>query len=122
MNIRSSDSLSCDYYVISIAFLTVEMGRGNNSQYVHDLSPHYTQNARQLTILELEQATRNFSQSNILGEGGFGLVYKGLLQDGSIVAIKRRIFALTQDFTREVNMYESSLLFASICMYAYYHS
>nr|KYP40353.1 putative LRR receptor-like serine/threonine-protein kinase At1g06840 family [Cajanus cajan] len=81
---------------------TFEMGRVNNTLHVNDFSPHHTQNTRQLTILELEQATRNFSQSNIIGEGGFGFVYKGLLQDGSIVAIKRRLFALTRDFVLEV--------------------
>ncbi|XP_061376688.1 probable leucine-rich repeat receptor-like protein kinase At5g49770 [Gastrolobium bilobum] len=81
---------------------TVEMGSGNNSHYVNAFSPHYCQNTRQLTILELEQATGNFSESNIIGEGRFGFVYKGLLQDGSIVAIKRRLFALTRDFIPEV--------------------
>ncbi|KAK7272144.1 hypothetical protein RJT34_28566 [Clitoria ternatea] len=81
---------------------TVEMGRVNNSQYVNAFSSHYTQNTRQLTILELEQATQNFSHGNIIGEGGFGFVYKGLLQDGSIVAIKRRLFTFTRDFVHEV--------------------
>ncbi|KAK7402129.1 hypothetical protein VNO78_14149 [Psophocarpus tetragonolobus] len=80
---------------------TVEMGRVDNTQLVNSFSPHYMQNTKQLTILELEQATRNFSHSNIIGESGFGFVYKGLLQDGSIVAIKRRLFALTQDFVLE---------------------
>lgn len=74
------------------------------------------QNTRQLTILELEQATRNFSQSNIIGEGGFGFVYKGLLEDGSIVAIKRRQFALTRDFIREVNMQSNASFVCFICM------
>jgi hypothetical protein len=31
----------------------------------------------------------NFSQSNKIGQGGFGMVYKGRLKDGRIVAIKR---------------------------------
>lgn len=61
------------------------------------------QNTRLLTILEIEQATGKFNQSNIIGEGRFGFVYKGLLQDGSFVAIKRRLFALTRDFIPEVN-------------------
>lgn len=53
--------------------------------------------------MELEHATCDFSQNNIIGEGGFGLVYKGLLLDGSIVAIKRRLHTPTQFFAHEVN-------------------
>ncbi|XP_050252311.1 G-type lectin S-receptor-like serine/threonine-protein kinase RKS1 [Quercus robur] len=34
-------------------------------------------------------ATDNFSIANKLGQGGFGPVYKGLLQNGMIIAIKR---------------------------------
>ncbi|KAH7561029.1 hypothetical protein JRO89_XS10G0160700 [Xanthoceras sorbifolium] len=44
----------------------------------------------------------NFSQSNIIGEGALGLVYKGLLQDGSMVAIKRRIHTPIRNFLHEV--------------------
>ncbi|KAK8553792.1 hypothetical protein V6N12_030775 [Hibiscus sabdariffa] len=37
---------------------------------------------------ELKLATRGFSAANKIGEGAFGCVYKGLLANGSIVAVK----------------------------------
>ncbi|KAK9115439.1 hypothetical protein Syun_022236 [Stephania yunnanensis] len=41
------------------------------------------------TLIELEQATNNFDPSEELGDGGFGTVYHGKLQDGRHVAVKR---------------------------------
>ncbi|XP_058188394.1 probable serine/threonine-protein kinase PBL28 isoform X2 [Rhododendron vialii] len=66
------------------------------------VSPYDTFNLWQLSILELEQATGNFNQINLVGEGSFGLVYKGLLGDGSIVAIKRCLHCPVQYFVNEV--------------------
>ncbi|PNT71714.1 hypothetical protein BRADI_2g34314v3 [Brachypodium distachyon] len=40
-------------------------------------------------LKEIKQATNNFNRNNILGQGGFGIVYKGLLHDGTIAAVKR---------------------------------
>jgi hypothetical protein len=37
---------------------------------------------------ELYKATGKFSQDNIIGEGAFGIVYKGKLYDGTLVAVK----------------------------------
>ncbi|XP_022865706.1 calmodulin-binding receptor-like cytoplasmic kinase 2 isoform X1 [Olea europaea var. sylvestris] len=41
------------------------------------------------TIEEIYKATRNFSPSFKIGQGGFGTVYKGQLEDGTLVAVKR---------------------------------
>ncbi|XP_051113474.1 probable serine/threonine-protein kinase PBL5 [Andrographis paniculata] len=46
--------------------------------------------ARTFSFLELAAATQNFKCSNFLGEGGFGKVYKGCIQDtDEVVAVKR---------------------------------
>lgn len=61
-----------------------------------------TQQARQFTLDELDHATKRFNPSNKIGEGGFGPVYKGLLNDGTIVAIKRRTGGPRIEFAEEV--------------------
>uniref|UniRef100_A0A6M2ER22 non-specific serine/threonine protein kinase n=1 Tax=Populus davidiana TaxID=266767 RepID=A0A6M2ER22_9ROSI len=58
-------------------------------------------------IRDLEKATDNFSQKNFIGRGGFGFVYKGVLSDGTVVAIKRVIesdFQGDAEFCNEVEI------------------
>ncbi|KAG5535337.1 hypothetical protein RHGRI_023189 [Rhododendron griersonianum] len=56
---------------------------------------------------ELEEATGNFDPSRELGEGGFGTVYYGVLQDGRVVAVKRLYennFKRVEQFMNEVEI------------------
>ncbi|XP_011040982.1 PREDICTED: putative serine/threonine-protein kinase isoform X2 [Populus euphratica] len=46
------------------------------------------QNVHAFSFDELKVAANGFRSSNKIGEGGFGSVYKGVLQDGRVVAIK----------------------------------
>ncbi|XP_015581090.3 probable receptor-like protein kinase At1g11050 isoform X2 [Ricinus communis] len=58
-------------------------------------------------IHDLEKATDNFSQKNFIGRGGFGFVYKGVLSDGTTVAVKRIIesdFQGDTEFCNEVEI------------------
>ncbi|TKY62497.1 LRR receptor serine/threonine-protein kinase RKF3 [Spatholobus suberectus] len=41
------------------------------------------------TFDEIKKATRNFARDNLIGSGGYGNVYKGVLLDGTQVAMKR---------------------------------
>jgi len=44
---------------------------------------------KEITVSDLIRSTINFDQANIIGCGGFGLVYKAYLPDGTKAAVKR---------------------------------
>ncbi|XP_074307369.1 putative receptor-like protein kinase At5g18500 [Silene latifolia] len=57
------------------------------------------------TLRDLETATSRFSKQNVIGEGGYGVVYHGELINGTQVAVKRLFNNLGQaekEFTVEV--------------------
>ncbi|KAL9673874.1 hypothetical protein QQ045_030136 [Rhodiola kirilowii] len=43
---------------------------------------------RWYSLRELEEATGGFAEVNVIGEGGYGVVFRGVLPDGSLVAVK----------------------------------
>ncbi|VAH69439.1 unnamed protein product [Triticum turgidum subsp. durum] len=55
---------------------------------------------------EILRATHNFSKENLLGQGGFGPVYKGQLPDGIEIAVKRLASHSRQGFTEFKNEVE----------------
>ncbi|KAL7218635.1 hypothetical protein ACSBR2_011822 [Camellia fascicularis] len=59
------------------------------------------------TLRQLKAATNNFDVANKIGEGGFGSVYKGLLSDGTIIAVKQLSSKSKQgnrEFVNEIGM------------------
>ncbi|KAJ8484037.1 hypothetical protein OPV22_016522 [Ensete ventricosum] len=48
------------------------------------------------TLRDLENATDRFSKENVIGEGGYGVVYRGRLVNGTEVAVKRLLNNLGQ--------------------------
>ncbi|XXG58592.1 hypothetical protein AAC387_Pa04g0869 [Persea americana] len=51
-------------------------------------SPALISSYPRITYRELEEATEGFEQSRLIGLGSFGHVYRGVLRDGSVVAVK----------------------------------
>ncbi|XP_073268145.1 cold-responsive protein kinase 1 isoform X1 [Populus alba] len=68
---------------VSIARQTLEADDGMQLKEVSG-----SQNICCYTHRELQRATDNFNSANKVGEGGFGSVYKGILKDGTVAAIK----------------------------------
>lgn len=43
------------------------------------------------TLQEIVAATGQFSDENVIGEGGYGIVYLGVIQDGTQIAVKNLV-------------------------------
>ncbi|KAG8657885.1 hypothetical protein MANES_03G091900v8 [Manihot esculenta] len=59
------------------------------------------------TLRQIKHATNNFDAANKIGEGGFGPVYKGVLSDGAIIAVKQLSAKSKQgnrEFVNEIGM------------------
>ncbi|PIA30447.1 hypothetical protein AQUCO_05500015v1 [Aquilegia coerulea] len=59
------------------------------------------------TLRQIKAATNNFAAENKIGEGGFGSVYKGLLADGTLIAVKQLSSKSKQgnrEFVNEIGM------------------
>jgi serine/threonine protein kinase len=90
----------CGATVGSVAFVAIVVGmllwwcHRRNQQIFFDVNDQYDPEVclghlKRYAFKELRAATNNFNSKNILGEGGYGIVYKGYLRDGSVVAVKR---------------------------------
>ncbi|KAK8619331.1 hypothetical protein V6N13_133293 [Hibiscus sabdariffa] len=80
---------------VSLAITLFFYKRGTKSGY--DLSKKQptgkvtiaTEGVKDFSFLELEEATGGFKDTAQIGQGGYGKVYKGILANGTVVAIKR---------------------------------
>ncbi|XP_019420110.1 PREDICTED: probable LRR receptor-like serine/threonine-protein kinase At5g45780 [Lupinus angustifolius] len=85
-------SISCTF-VISVMLLVYWLqwyrSRILYSSYVEQDYEFDIGHLKRFSFRELQSATANFSPKNIVGQGGFGVVYKGCLANKMLVAVKR---------------------------------
>lgn len=75
--------MTFDIFLCSEGIDSVEKGNGDAKNQV------ITENGIQVfTFKQLLSATGGFGKSNVIGQGGFGLVYRGVLHDGRKIAVK----------------------------------
>jgi hypothetical protein len=74
--------LECDVYTILLLQVVTEKSDFSNLQVVTE------KGLKVFTFKQLHSATGAFSKSNVVGPGGFRLVYRGVVNDGRKVAVK----------------------------------
>ncbi|KAJ0840689.1 putative protein kinase RLK-Pelle-WAK family [Helianthus annuus] len=68
-----------------------------------EIDPSLVDKTILFTSRELAKATDNFNHNRILGKGGQGIVYKGMLTDGRIVAVKKSTLVDESQLERFIN-------------------
>ncbi|KAL3624074.1 hypothetical protein CASFOL_032890 [Castilleja foliolosa] len=67
-----------------------EHSKANSAEEENKPSARAERLCRRFSLVEIQLATRNFSDGHLIGRGGFGKVYKGLIDSGqTTVAVKR---------------------------------
>jgi serine/threonine protein kinase len=101
--------LSCGFGILLLSFSTLFLIRRRKRNVQNQLRKEYFRKNQGLlletllssdgtngndktkifSLKELEIATNNFDPTRVIGHGGHGMVYKGMLSDQRVVAIKR---------------------------------
>ncbi|PIM98849.1 Serine/threonine protein kinase [Handroanthus impetiginosus] len=80
-----------------------------NTQSLPALPPHieaelyycFEASWKNFSLTDLQEATNNFDHENLIGEGGYSEVYKGHLEDGQLIAVKRLIRGTPEEMTAD---------------------
>lgn len=87
--IASSQNSESLFLKPHLPIMQVGSASGSNFMYSPSEQGGINNSKSWFTYDELAHATNNFSAQNLLGEGGFGRVYKGVLVDGRDIAVKQ---------------------------------
>ncbi|KAH0747981.1 hypothetical protein KY290_027213 [Solanum tuberosum] len=73
-------------FMLAVGFVVLRLRKTKKSASQVDVS--LIKGHERISYYELEQATEGFNEANLLGNGSFSMVYKGILKDGIIFAAK----------------------------------
>ncbi|KAJ9563178.1 hypothetical protein OSB04_008338 [Centaurea solstitialis] len=99
----------CFLLLIGMCFLFIRKKKLNQQEGGDPISHSDVLDLPLFSLSTLVVATNNFSISNKLGQGGFGPVYKGILNDGREVAVKR----LSENSAQGVEEFKNEVIFIS---------
>ncbi|XP_047983455.1 receptor-like cytosolic serine/threonine-protein kinase RBK2 [Salvia hispanica] len=96
-------------HILSIKKLSSRRRGSRSTQSLPDLTTHldgdlhycFETSWKCFTLADLKEATNNFSPGNLIGEGGYSEVYKGHLEDGQLIAVKRLIRGSQEEMTAD---------------------
>ncbi|CAM6057654.1 unnamed protein product [Sphagnum tenellum] len=103
-----STTLSLSLIIGGIICVVIFFKYKKNTLTLREIQKEFAKQQVQPTLYSysvLKLATKDFHQDNELGKGGFGVVYKGCLSDGTTVAVKlltTKSHQGTDDFLNEV--------------------
>ncbi|XP_044318680.1 cysteine-rich receptor-like protein kinase 26 [Triticum aestivum] len=70
------------------------LGMINSSNNMESILQDQSSRPHSIPLQHLKEVTNNFSEDRILGHGGIGVVYKGVLHNGEMIAVKKIVSSL----------------------------
>ncbi|XP_019463228.1 PREDICTED: G-type lectin S-receptor-like serine/threonine-protein kinase At1g11300 isoform X2 [Lupinus angustifolius] len=90
-------------YLLWRKWTAKQTGKGPQNTSIEDQNQMKLEELPLFDFESVAVATNNFHLANMLGKGGFGPVYKGLLENGQEIAVKRLSKASTQGLEEFMN-------------------
>lgn len=100
-------SIGVSILVVFLVLLALGIWRKRRRNSMHQELRGLDLQTGSFTLRQIKAATKNFDAANKIGEGGFGSVYKGLLSDGTVIAVKQlssRSKQGNREFINEIGM------------------